>query len=89
MNDAADRLAKAAVEAHRVPYRIRKEIEAHDLLTTQNAMWIASSTTLANQQNGDPSRDTQASPARVAAAAEEKRKPKMQLQPQKSTVLDP
>ena len=38
MNDAADRLAKAAVEAHRVPYRIRKEVEAHDLLTTQNAM---------------------------------------------------
>ena len=37
-NDAADKLAKAAVEAHRVPYRIRKAIEAHDALATENAM---------------------------------------------------
>ena len=51
-NDVADTLDKAAVEAHRVPYKIRKAIEAHDELTSSNAMWIARATLLANQQKG-------------------------------------
>lgn len=73
-NDYADRLAKAAVEAHRVPYRIRQEIEAHNVLTTDNAKWIARATVLANQQPSDPTRDTQASKAKAAEAAARKRK---------------
>ena len=81
MNDAADKLAKAAVEAHRAPYRFRKEVEAHDVLTTKNAMWIARATILANQQSDEPCRDTQASRARDAAAAAVKRKLKAQSQP--------
>ena len=86
MNDVADRYAKRAVEAHRVPYRIRKEIEAHDEITTANAMWIARATVLANQQETIPMRDTQASRARAAAAARERTKQKVQ---QAGTVTTP
>ena len=75
-NDAADRLAKAAVEAHRGPHRIRMAIEAHDALTTENAMWIARATVIANQQPGDPVRNTQASRAKAVEAAAAKRRTK-------------
>ena len=89
-NEAADKLAKVAVEQHRVPYRIRKAIEAHDALTTQNAMWIARATLIANQQVGGPGRDTQASKAGAAEAAAEKRRlKKQQQQQQKPTLVDP
>lgn len=37
-NDAADKLAKRAVEKHRVPLRIRAEINSHDELAAANAM---------------------------------------------------
>ena len=47
-NDMADRFAKAAVDARRVPHRIRMAIAAHDDPTTQNAMWIARATVIAN-----------------------------------------
>ena len=60
-NEAADILAKRAVGEHRVPYRTRKAIEAHDALTASNAMWVARATILANQQQSDPVRDTRAS----------------------------
>ena len=51
-------------------------IAAHDAFTIQNAMWIARATVLANQQPGDPGRDTQASRARAAEAAAAKRRTK-------------
>ena len=47
-NALADNYAKEAVDAHRVPLRIRKAIEAHDDLTTHNAKWIARATVIAN-----------------------------------------
>ena len=75
-NDMADRYAKAAVDAHRVPYRTRQAIAAHDVLTTDNAIWIARATVIANQQPGDPGRDTQASRAKAAEAAATKRRAK-------------
>ena len=53
-NDYADRLAKAAVDAHRVPYRTRQEVEADDILTIDNAKWIARATVMADQQPDDP-----------------------------------
>ena len=59
-NDAADRLAKRAVNFHRVPFMVRKAIEAHDQLTTDNAVWIARATVLANRQQQHPLRDTEA-----------------------------
>ena len=71
---AADRYAKAAVETHRVPYRIRMAVAAHDKLTTHNAMWIARATVIANQQPADPGRDTPASRAKAAEAAATKRR---------------
>ena len=61
-----------------MPYRIRKAIEAHDTLTTENAMWVARATVIANQQpgSGEPGRDTQASRAKAAEAAAAKRRSK-------------
>ena len=76
-NDAADRLAKRAVEKHRVPHMIRQEIREHDELVLDNAKWIARATAIASDQPGAPSRDTEASRARAAQAAAEKRKLKM------------
>ena len=73
-NEAADKYAKRAVETHRVPYRIRQEIKAHDRLTVQNAVWVARATTLANQQSTFPQRDSQASREKALAAARERRR---------------
>ena len=64
-NDVADNYAKWAVEAHRVPLRIRNIIAAHDQLTHDNAVWIAKATVLANQQLQEPHRDTEASRAKA------------------------
>ena len=36
---AADRLAKRAVQEHRVPYRIRQAVAEHDQLVSDNARW--------------------------------------------------
>ena len=75
-NGMADTYAKRAVLAHRVPYKIRKEVESYNDLTTDNAMWIARATLLANsnQHPGMPARDTEASRARAAVAAATRRK---------------
>ena len=73
-NDVADRYAKRAVAAHRVPFRIREEIKAHDALIASNAMWVARATLLANGRTSEPARDTQASRLKAAAAAADKRK---------------
>ena len=73
-NDVADKYAKRAVIAHRVPFRIREEIKAHDALTACNAMWLAQATLLANSRGTEPARDTQASRVKAAASAAEKRK---------------
>ena len=73
-NGEADRLAKQAVAAHRVPKAIRDEVRQHSELVTDNAMWIARATALANNHQGDPARDTEASKAKAAQAAAEKRK---------------
>ena len=73
-NDVADKYAKRAVLAHRVPFRIREEIKAHDALTASNAMWLARATLLANDRSSEPARDTQASRVKAAAAAAERRK---------------
>lgn len=77
-NVMADRFAKAAVDEHRPPYRIRMAIAAHDALTKQNAMWIARATVIANQQPQDPDKDTQASRARAAEAVAVERRKKAQ-----------
>ena len=78
-NDMADKLAKKAVLAHRVPLRIRREVKKHDGLVIANAKWIARATMIANDQPGQPSRDTEASRARAAQAAAEKRKLKLAM----------
>ena len=76
-NGHAGRLTKRAVAEHRAPFRIRQSVAAHNLLTTQNAIWIARATVIANQQTAEPRRDTQASRANAAAAAAAKRQAKL------------
>ena len=88
-NAEADKLAKRAVEHHRVPFRVRQEIKAHDELVTSNATWIARAGILANQQSGDPERDTQASRAKAAAAAAAKRQFDAQTTRARPTELNP
>ena len=73
-NDAADRHVKRGVEHHRVPFRIRMAVAAHDQLVADNAMWIARATVVANQQAVQPFRGTEASRERAAKAAAVKRK---------------
>ena len=85
LNDLADKYAKRAVEAHRVPFRIRKVIEDHNQLTHDNAAWIARATILANQQQHEPHRDTQASRAKASEAAAIKRKTKRDGNTQQQT----
>ena len=70
-NGEADRLAKRAVAAHRVPTAIRGEVRQHSELVADNAMWIARATAVANNHQGDPNRDTEASKTRAAQAAAE------------------
>ena len=60
-NGCADELAKAAVEAHRVPLEVRKTISACEQKQTQLAIWIANATLLANNAEVQPTRDTAAS----------------------------
>ena len=86
LNDVADRYAKRAVEAHRVPRRTRDIIEAHDQPTHDNAVWIARATILANQQQQEPHRDTQASRAKALEAAAAKRKAKREGTDQQQTA---
>ena len=76
INDVADTHAKRAVEQHRVPSRKRAEIKAHDEATTQNALWIARATLLANDQEQPPHRDTEVFRERAIAAGRERRKAK-------------
>ena len=78
MNGVADTYAKRAVEAHRVPYRVRQEIKDYNELTIMNAMWVGRATVLANQSGSLPERDSEASRERALQAAREKRKQKLE-----------
>ena len=64
-NEEADRLAKLAVEAHRVPKQVRDKIKELDLVVERAARWVARATYAAGNQIVQPFRDTDAS--RVAA----------------------
>ena len=88
-NAEADRLAKRAVEEHRVPLLVRRQIKEHDELTARNAMWIARAAATANDQEGDPARDTEASRALAAAAAAAKRKHNAAAHPGTSPTFNP
>ena len=68
-NDEADTWAKHAVEEHRVPYHIRKELkDAYDLVG-RTAKWIGVATWHANHSSGRPGRDTGASRQAAVSAA--------------------
>ena len=69
-------MANDAVQEHRVPKVIRNAIKEHGELVRENAMWIARATAISGDQPGDPARDTEASRARAAQAAAERRKAK-------------
>ena len=66
-NDQADRCAKDAVKAHRVPADVRKRVKDASRHVRDIAMWLGRVTHLANNQPETPRRDSDAS--RQAAAA--------------------
>jgi hypothetical protein len=68
-NDEADTWAKHAVEEHRVPYHIRKELKDAYALVGRTAKWIGAATWHANHSSGRPGRDTGASRQAAVAAA--------------------
>ena len=71
-NSEADRLAKLAVQTHRVPKAVRVLVKEQGRLIEHTARWVAWATWAASHQSVRPSRDTEASRA-VAAAARRQR----------------
>ena len=71
-NNEADMLAKAAVEAHRVPKQVRTQIKKLDSLVEATARWVARATWAAGNQTVQPHRDTEASRAAPDSSCESK-----------------
>jgi hypothetical protein len=67
-NNEADRLAKLAVEEHRVPKQVRDNIKELALVVERTARWVARATYAAGHQTVKPHRDTDASRAAAVAA---------------------
>ena len=63
-NDLADKLAKDAVGAHRVPERIRCAIAAQEEHVVDMAWWVAQVTVAANAWGPDKLRDSESKPLR-------------------------
>ena len=57
-NELADRHAKLAVRAHRVPKAVRERMQRYDLLVTDTAAWIGMITHHANNREGIQARDS-------------------------------
>ena len=73
-NSLADRLAKLAVEEHRVPPVVLSAVNKHYKLQEDLVRWIGTAGVLANHSEGSPVRDTEASrKAGLAAAAARRR----------------
>ena len=68
-NGEADRLAKLAVKAHRVPKVVRDSIKQRNELVDGTARWVARVTYAAGHQTVEPYRETEASKAAALAAA--------------------
>jgi hypothetical protein len=66
-NNEADRLAKLAVEAHRVPKHVRDEVKELNAVVEKTARWVARATYAAGHQTVKPCRDSEASKAAAAA----------------------
>eukprot|EP00929_Paragymnodinium_shiwhaense_P102607 TRINITY_DN65803_c0_g1_i3.p1 TRINITY_DN65803_c0_g1~~TRINITY_DN65803_c0_g1_i3.p1 ORF type:complete len:967 (+),score=210.69 TRINITY_DN65803_c0_g1_i3:52-2952(+) len=60
-NAEADKLAKKAVEQHRVPKHLRDELKKREELVESTARWVAMATWAAGSQAEFPFRDTDAS----------------------------
>ena len=60
MNENSDRLAKAAILAHRVPKQVRDSIRAREESVGHLAKWIGQANFLANHRVGVPKRDSTA-----------------------------
>jgi hypothetical protein len=73
-NAEADRLAKLAVEVHRVPKAPLDFVTEHEQLVAATARWIAVATYEANHQEVQPHRDTDASRAAAVANAKARQK---------------
>ena len=74
-NDIADRLAKRAVEVHRVPSHIRKAIAEQERRVDDMAWWVARVTIAANSWGHLALRDSDPAPDRRARASPRQRRP--------------
>jgi hypothetical protein len=68
-NEEADRLAKLAVEEHRVPKHVRDMVKNLNSVVENTARWVARATYAAGHQAVKPFRDTDASKAAAVANA--------------------
>ena len=75
-NEWADKLAKRAVEAHRVPSLVVKKWKDAMADARRRAMWIARATAAMNNSEQFPFKDSEAARWRSEAAAAERRKAK-------------
>ena len=73
-NDLADALAKQAVEAQRVPRRIRNAIHEQEREVTEMAWWVARTTVEANAWGPQRFRDSVSAPRRSSPGAPGPRK---------------
>ena len=76
-NEEADKLAKAAVEAHRVPKQLRAQIKQRNELVEATARWVAWATWAAGNQTVEPLRDTDASRAAALAASRARKRERL------------
>ena len=81
-NGEADKLAKRAVEEHRVPFRLRDEWRRCHETTKQRAMWIARATVEANNLPNYPFSDSASS----RPAAEEAKKLRLRVRAMKGPI---
>ena len=88
LNARADKLAKEAVEEHRIPKYIRELLETHDARVSDTVKWLATATVLANNQSGYAKRDTQAC-KRAAAQFKRERDAKRAKDGRKLRVIQP
>ena len=86
MNELADRMAKAAVEEHRVPLKQRIYIEKQKAKVQETAKWIGMVTYVANHWHEPPGRDSQAS-AKAAAATRCAREGRKRRQPKEAATI--
>ena len=81
-NEEADRLAKEAVQFHRVPKSVRQSIMEQEKQVSAMAWWVAQVTSAANSWGPQALRDSESAPARnTAPRVGRRQKPRLEEMP--------